>query len=206
MTQSNDRGRQLHQQGSHFGGPVGDEAYGYQGQDRNEPLRSGFGGGKGSEFGPGQRGDHGSDTNQRASGHAGAGNQARGRDGNAHQQFADAGGSSGQADHRGRGPKSYLRSDARITEDLNEKLTDDPMIDASEIHVEVKEGVVTLTGTVEKRSMKHRAEDLAERCSGAKDVHNQIRVKSFGSGLNTRNDPETARLDSELQGKAQAKS
>ena len=50
MKQRNDRGRQLHQQGSHFGGPVGNEAYGYQGQDRNEALRPGFGGGRGSEY------------------------------------------------------------------------------------------------------------------------------------------------------------
>lgn len=168
MTQSNDRGRPIHQQGSHFGGPVGNEAYGYQGQDRNEPLRPGFGGGKGSQHGPGAFGNQ-------------PGAHTGGADGNHQVQHGGGESPSSQDDHRGRGPKSYLRSDARIAEDLNEKLTDDPMIDATEIHVEVKEGVVTLTGTVEKRAMKHRAEDLAERCSGTKDVHNQIRVKPAGS-------------------------
>jgi osmotically-inducible protein OsmY len=82
-----------------------------------------------------------------------------------------------QQDHRGRGPKNYTRSDERLLEDLSEKLSEDPLIDASEISVEVKQGVVTLSGTVEKRWMKHQAEDLAERCSGVKDVENNIKVK-----------------------------
>ncbi|HEV7874942.1 MAG TPA: SWFGD domain-containing protein, partial [Enterovirga sp.] len=32
----------------------------------------------------------------------------------------------GYGDHRGRGPKSYQRSDDRIREDVNDRLTDDP--------------------------------------------------------------------------------
>jgi len=79
--------------------------------------------------------------------------------------------------HSGRGPKSYKRSDDRIREDVNERLTQHPEVDASEIEVEVKDGVVTLTGTVDERISKRTAEDVAESVSGVKDVHNQIRVQ-----------------------------
>lgn len=77
---------------------------------------------------------------------------------------------------RGRGPRGYTRSDERITEDLNERFTDDPYLDADDVQVSVSGGVATLTGTVEHRWMKHRAEDIADACSGVKDVRNEIRV------------------------------
>lgn len=77
---------------------------------------------------------------------------------------------------RGHGPKGYRRTDERITEDLCERLSDDDDVDASQISVEVHGGVATLTGTVPDRRMKHRAEDLAEHCSGVTDIENRIRV------------------------------
>jgi len=40
--------------------------------------------------------------------------------------------------HAGRGPKGYQRSDERIREDVCDRLTEHPAIDASEIEVEVK--------------------------------------------------------------------
>lgn len=87
----------------------------------------------------------------------------------------------------GRGPKGYRRADDRIREDVNEELTRHPDIDASEVDVKVENGEVTLTGKVEDRHQKRLAEDLAERCSGVTDVHNQLKVdkgffaKLFGS-------------------------
>jgi osmotically-inducible protein OsmY len=86
-----------------------------------------------------------------------------------------------QMSHRGKGPKSYTRSDDRIKEDINDKLSDDPFIDASDIDVSVSNGEVTLTGTVDHRSTKRRAEDLAEAVSGVKNVENRIRVGSTAS-------------------------
>ena len=76
----------------------------------------------------------------------------------------------------GRGPKGYTRSDERIREDINERLTDHPDIDASEIEVQVQNGEVVLRGTVDERHTKHLAEDLASRVFGVKDVRNEIRV------------------------------
>ena len=78
--------------------------------------------------------------------------------------------------YRGIGPRNYTRSDDRIIEDLNERLTDDPDIDASNITVSVSNGTATLEGEVEERWMKHRAEDIADSCSGVRDVINNIRV------------------------------
>ena len=84
----------------------------------------------------------------------------------------------------GRGPKGYRRSDDRIREEVNEELTRHPEIDASEIEVQVQGGEVTLTGKVEDRHQKRLAEDLAERCVGVNDVHNQLKVdKGFFAKL-----------------------
>jgi osmotically-inducible protein OsmY len=79
--------------------------------------------------------------------------------------------------HRGRGPKGYTRSDDRIREDISDRLTDDPWLDASDVEVEVAKCEVTLTGTVTSREDKRRAEDLAEAISGVKHVQNNIRVQ-----------------------------
>lgn len=76
----------------------------------------------------------------------------------------------------GRGPRDYKRSDDRIREDISDRLTDDPRVDASEISVQVKEGEVTLAGTVESRDQKRRAEDVAESVSGVREVSNELRV------------------------------
>jgi hypothetical protein len=81
---------------------------------------------------------------------------------------------------RGRGPRGYRRSDERIREDVCECLTDDERIDATNVQVEVKDCEVTLSGTVNSREEKRRAEDLIERLSGVKDVHNTLRVVNEG--------------------------
>jgi osmotically-inducible protein OsmY len=79
--------------------------------------------------------------------------------------------------HRGRGPRGYRRSDDRIREDVSDRLTDDAWLDASYIDVEVKDGEVTLSGMVERRGDKRRAEDLAESATGVGHVQNNLRVQ-----------------------------
>ncbi len=85
--------------------------------------------------------------------------------------------------HRGRGPKGYTRSDDRICEDVNDRLSDDPFVDASEIEVSVSSCEVTLTGTVDSRDAKRRAEDIAEQVSGVKHVQNNLRVQQQTPGM-----------------------
>ena len=82
-----------------------------------------------------------------------------------------------RGEHYGRGPKSYTRSDERIGEDVNDRLTDDGRLDASEIEVEVSDGEVTLTGSVTSREGKRHAEEVAEGVSGVKHVQNNLRVQ-----------------------------
>jgi hypothetical protein len=77
----------------------------------------------------------------------------------------------------GKGPKGYQRSDERIREEINERLTDHPDIDATEIDVQVQSGEVTLSGAVDDRYAKRLSEELAEEVSGVREVHNQIRVQ-----------------------------
>ncbi len=82
-----------------------------------------------------------------------------------------------QGEHRGKGPKGYRRSDARMAEDISDRLTDDRYVDASDIEVSVKDGEATLSGTVTRREDKRRAEDLAEAVSGVSHVQNNLRVR-----------------------------
>src|SRR5262245_43070056 len=70
----------------------------------------------------------------------------------------------------GRGPRGYRRSDERIREDVNDRLTDDWYIDASDIEVSVNNGMIILTGRVNGREEKRRAEDIIESVSGVTDV------------------------------------
>jgi osmotically-inducible protein OsmY len=81
------------------------------------------------------------------------------------------------ARHRGKGPKGYVRPDARIREDVCERLSEDREIDASDVSVYVTNGEVQLQGTVIDRSMKRKAEIVALSVRGALDVHNELRVK-----------------------------
>ncbi|HEV2557715.1 MAG TPA: BON domain-containing protein [Microvirga sp.] len=78
---------------------------------------------------------------------------------------------------RGRGPKGYQRSDERIREDVCERLTDDPIVDASDIDIVVADREVTLNGFVEHRDARRRAEDIAEHVSGVAHVQNNLRVR-----------------------------
>ena len=78
--------------------------------------------------------------------------------------------------HRGKGPTGYVRSDTSIADEVAERLTDDDTLDASQILLQVEAGVVTLTGNVPTRAMKHRAEDIAAGTRAVRDVRNEIRV------------------------------
>ncbi|HZW10646.1 MAG TPA: BON domain-containing protein, partial [Phycisphaerales bacterium] len=77
----------------------------------------------------------------------------------------------------GRGPKGYKRSDERIKEEVCDMLMGAYDLDSEELEVGVKEGEVTLTGSVTSRNDKWEAERLAESVLGVKDVINQLRVK-----------------------------
>lgn len=86
--------------------------------------------------------------------------------------------------HRGKGPSDYRRSQDRIREDICDRLTDDDRVDASNIRIQIEDDVVILSGAVNSREEKRRAEDLVESVSGVHNVENRLRVG--GGGLANR--------------------
>jgi osmotically-inducible protein OsmY len=91
----------------------------------------------------------------------------------------------------GRGPRGYKRSDDRIEEDINERLTQHGTIDATDIEVSVQNAEVTLRGTVDSRQAKRLAEDIADAVSGVKEVVNQIKIKQQGHSGESKQETET---------------
>ena len=86
-------------------------------------------------------------------------------------------------------PKTLIRSDDAIRDDLLFELKWDPKITSSDIAVAVKDGVVTLSGFVSSYWEKEAAEKAAKRVYGVRGVANTIQVKL----ATTRTDPEIAR-------------
>ncbi len=139
--------------------------------------------------GPGMsgRGDQGSYQGQGGGYEAGrgaSGYQSSGWGGGRSWEYPHTAPQSGSRPGRyaGRGPKNWTRSDERIREDVNERLTQHPDIDASDIEVEVQNGEVTLKGTVDERYAKRAAEDVVEGVLGVKQVHNHLRVEARVGG------------------------
>jgi osmotically-inducible protein OsmY len=79
--------------------------------------------------------------------------------------------------HTGKGPQGYRRSDARIQDDVCETLSRHGELDASDIEVRVRDGVVELHGYVDDRRDKYLAEDLAENVLGVSEVLCRLRVR-----------------------------
>lgn len=80
-------------------------------------------------------------------------------------------------DYRGLGPKGFSLSDDKVREDVCEILARDSEIDASQMEVEVRDGVVFLKGHVDTRQTKRLAELSVENLPGVNDVINQLSFK-----------------------------
>jgi osmotically-inducible protein OsmY len=90
-----------------------------------------------------------------------------------------------QRGYSGRGPRGYQRGDERIREDVCDRLTEDPRIDASDVEVQVVNAEVTLNGSVRTRDEKHFAENLVERTTGVREVNNNLKVRPPDEVLGT---------------------
>ena len=84
-----------------------------------------------------------------------------------------------------------MRLDSDIKHDVENELKWDPDIDASDIGVAVKDGVITLSGFVRSYYQKYQAEKATKRVKGVLGVANDIEVR-LPSG-NEKTDPEIAR-------------
>ena len=87
--------------------------------------------------------------------------------------------------------KSDTRSDIDIKRDVEDELRSNPDIDATDIAVAVKSGVVTLSGFVRSYSQRWEAERTVKRVNGVTGVANDIEVRL--PVFNQRPDPEIAR-------------
>jgi osmotically-inducible protein OsmY len=87
--------------------------------------------------------------------------------------------------------RKSMRSDDQIERDVKEELEWDPDLDATDIAVSVKNGVVTLTGFVRSYTDKYEAEAAAKRVAGVRAVANDIEVRM--PSVDERPDPEIAR-------------
>ena len=67
--------------------------------------------------------------------------------------------------------------DSVITSKVKTRLFEDPTTRAFGINVTTNDGVVYLTGLVDDRKEKERAEELAEGVKGVKSVKNELTVK-----------------------------
>lgn len=84
-----------------------------------------------------------------------------------------------------------MTTDSDIKRDVEAELRWDPDMDASDIVVSVKDGIVTLTGFVRSYSQKFEAERNAKKVKGVRGIANDIAVKL--ASLNERPDPEIVR-------------
>jgi osmotically-inducible protein OsmY len=86
-----------------------------------------------------------------------------------------------------------IRSDTMIQQDVLDEFAWDPEIDAADVGVEVDDGVVTLTGTVDRYSTKLAAEKAAQRVDGVRAVANDLSVRT----PLTHNDTDIAKAAAE---------
>jgi osmotically-inducible protein OsmY len=80
-----------------------------------------------------------------------------------------------------------LAADKPITDDaiydqVRIKLADDPVVKGGGIQVDVKQGVVTLSGTVELQDQIEKATKIAKKVKGVKQVVNHLELKNKSAG------------------------
>ena len=80
-----------------------------------------------------------------------------------------------------------LAADKPLTDDtvynqVRIKLADDPVVKGGGLVVDVKQGVVTLSGTVELEVQKEKAAKVAKKVKGVKEVINHIELKNKSAG------------------------
>ena len=73
-------------------------------------------------------------------------------------------------------------TDDTINDAVRVKLAGDQIVGVLPLEVAVKQGVVTLSGTVDQKSLKSRAEKVARKVKGVKQVVNNIEIKAHVSG------------------------
>ena len=73
-------------------------------------------------------------------------------------------------------------TDDTISDSVRVKLAGDQLVGVLNFDVTVKQGVVTIGGSVDQKSLKSRVERIAKKVKGVKSVVNNIEVKTRVSG------------------------
>jgi len=73
-----------------------------------------------------------------------------------------------------------MKTNEELQKDVQDAIKWEPLLNAAEIGVTAKDGVITLTGTVDSYTKKSEAEDAAKNVAGVKAVVEKIEIK-FGS-------------------------
>jgi osmotically-inducible protein OsmY len=84
-----------------------------------------------------------------------------------------------------------MKTDMQLKQDVNAELSWEPSVNAAEIGVEVKDGIVTLAGHVTSYAEKMGAERAAQRVAGVKALAVEINIKL--PGVSKRTDTDIAR-------------
>ena len=69
------------------------------------------------------------------------------------------------------------KSDDQIYNLVRQRLANDPDIKGGALQVEVKDGVVTISGEVDKERARQKAEKVAHKVKGVKSVENKLQLK-----------------------------
>lgn len=80
------------------------------------------------------------------------------------------------------------RTDADLQRAVAEELDFDPRLDASDIVVGAKDGMISLTGSVEMYYEKTAAEEAAKHVAGVRGIANDLRIASISSDERTDTD------------------
>jgi osmotically-inducible protein OsmY len=67
-------------------------------------------------------------------------------------------------------------SDDSIYDHVKRRLANDPDVKGGALEIDVKQGVVTLRGTVETDKQRQKAEKLAKKITGVKRVVNELKL------------------------------
>ncbi|HEX5285615.1 MAG TPA: BON domain-containing protein, partial [Polaromonas sp.] len=87
-----------------------------------------------------------------------------------------------------------MKTDLQLQKDILDELAWDPAVNATDVGVTVKDGVVTLTGHLTNYAEKHAAERAARRVSG---------VKALAVDIEVRLSPSYKRSDTDIAASAQ---
>jgi hyperosmotically inducible protein len=82
--------------------------------------------------------------------------------------------------HRSLSKSAAPVTDDTITDQVRLKLGGDPVLKGGALNVDVKMGVVTLSGTVAQEKQRTRAERLARKVKGVKQVIDKIAITKPG--------------------------